>query len=71
MTEKPTEAKIQQMLDMLRKSNKNATREEAIKAVNAMTTMAGTVLNKMDDDLKTGKLKVSKSGKVSRKDLKK
>ena len=62
------EEEIQKVLKMLRESDpKKATRENAIKTIQGMKTMAGMVVNKIDEDLKTGKVKVSNKGKVTRK----
>jgi hypothetical protein len=69
MTKQPTEAEIQKVLKMLEESDPdNATRENAIKVIEGMKTMASGVIDKIDDDLKTGKVKVSDDGKVTRKD---
>lgn len=66
MTQIPEED-IQKVLKMLRESDpEKATRENAIKAIQGMKTMAGMVVDRIDDDLKTGKVKVSEDGKVSR-----
>lgn len=67
MTQIPEE-EIQKVLKMLRESNpEKATRENAIKTIQGMKTMASIVVDKIDDDLQTGKVKVSDDGKVSRK----
>lgn len=66
MTQIPEE-EIQKVLKMLQESNPvNATRENAIKTIQGMKAMAGMVVNKIDEDLQTGKVKVSDDGKVSR-----
>ncbi|NCN45464.1 MAG: hypothetical protein COU63_02935 [Candidatus Pacebacteria bacterium CG10_big_fil_rev_8_21_14_0_10_36_11] len=68
MTKQPIEAEIQKVLKMLEESDPaNATRENAIKVIEGMKTMASGVIDKIDDDLKTGKVKVSDDGKVTRK----
>lgn len=68
MTKQPTEAEIQKVIKMLEESDPaNATRENAIKVIEGMKTMASGVIDKIDDDLKTGKVKVSDDGKVTRK----
>jgi|APSaa5957512576_1039674.scaffolds.fasta_scaffold132019_2 hypothetical protein len=69
MTKQPTEAKIQEVLKMLEESDPtNATRENAIKAIEGMKTMAGMVVDRIDDDMKSGKIEVSDDGKVTRND---
>ncbi len=68
MTKKITEEEIQKVLKMLEESNpKKATRENAIKTIVGMRKMAVMVVDKIDEDLKTGKVKVDEKGKVSRK----
>lgn len=67
MTQIPEE-EIQKVLKMLRESNpEKATRENAIKTIQGMKNMAGMVVDKIDEDLKTGKVKVSDKGEVTRK----
>lgn len=62
------EEEIQKVLKMLRESDpEKATRENAIKTIQGMKSMAGMVVDKIDEDLQTGKVKVSNDGKVSRK----
>lgn len=69
MTKKITEAEIQKVMKMLEKSDpKKATRENAIKAIQGMKAMAGEVVDRIDEDLKTGKVKVDDRGKVTRKE---
>lgn len=68
MTQIPEE-EIQKVLKMLRESNpEKATRENAIKTIQGMKSMAGMVIDRIDDDLKTGKIKTSDDGKVTRQD---
>lgn len=68
MTKKITEEEIQKVLKMLEESApEKATRENAIKTIQGMKQMAGMVVDKIDEDLKTGKVKVDDKGKVSRK----
>lgn len=68
MTKKITEAEIQKVMKMLEESDpKKATRENAIKVIQGMKQMAGTVVDRIDEDLKTGRVKVSAKGKVTRK----
>lgn len=67
MTKKITEEEIQKVLKMLEESDsKKATRENAIKTIQGMKQMAGMVVNRIDEDLKTGRVKVDKKGKVKR-----
>lgn len=62
------EEEIQKVLKMLRESNpEKATRENAIKTIQGMKAVAGMVMDQIDEDLKTGKVKVSDKGKVTRK----
>ncbi len=69
MTKQPTEAEIQEVLKMLEESDPaNATRENAIKAIEGMKTMAGMVVDRIDNDMKSGKIEVSDDGKVTRND---
>ena len=56
---------------MLEESDsKKATRENAIKVIGSMRSMAGMVVDRIDDDMKSGKVKISEDGKVTRTDLK-
>ena len=68
MTQIPEE-EIQKVLKMLRESNpEKATRDNAIKTIQGMKSMAGMVIDRIDNDLKTGKIKTSDDGKVTRQD---
>lgn len=56
---KPTEEENQKVIKMLAESNPdNATRENAIKVIGGMKSMAGSVVDSIEDDLKTGKVRV-------------
>lgn len=69
MTKQIPEEEIQKVLKMLEESKpEEATRENAIKVIEGMKTMAGTVVDRIDDDLKTGKVKVDDAGEVTRSD---
>ena len=69
MKKQPTEAEIQKVIKMLEESDPaNATRENAIKAIEGMKTMAGKGIDKIDDDMKSGKIEVSADGEVTRND---
>lgn len=69
MKKKPTEEEIQKVVKMLKESDpEKATRENAIKAIEGMKTMAGMVVDKIDDDLQSGKAEVAEDGKVTRTD---
>ena len=69
MKKKPTEVEIQKVIKMLEESNpEKATRENAIKTIKGMKTMAGMVVDRIGDDMKSGKIEVSDSGKVTRND---
>lgn len=62
------EEEIQKVLKMLRESNpEKATRGNAIRTIQGMKAMAGMVVDKIDEDLQTGRVKVSDKGKVTRK----
>lgn len=66
---KPTEEEIQKVIKMLEESNpEKATRENALKVIEGMKTMAGTVVDRIEDDLKTGKVKITDDGNVARDD---
>lgn len=66
---KPSEEEIQKALKMLKKDNpEKATRENAIKAAEGLKQMAGLFLDKIDEDLKSGKLIVKEDGEVIKKD---
>lgn len=67
MKRQPTEEEIQKVIKMLEESNpEKATRENALKVIEGMKTMAGTVVDRIDDDLKSGKVKIEDDGKVTR-----
>lgn len=60
MSKQISEEDIQKLIKMLEESDPdNATRENAIKVIEKMKSMAGTLVDRIDDDLKTGKVKVS------------
>ncbi len=64
---KPTEEEIQKVIKMLEESSpEKANRENAIKVIESMKSMAGTVVDRIEDDLNTGKVKVTDDGKVVR-----
>jgi len=68
MAKKITEAEIEKVIKMLEESDPaKATRENAIKVIEGMKQMAGNVINRIDEDLKTGKVKIDETGKVGRK----
>lgn len=63
----PTAAEIKKVLKMLEESDPdNATRENAIKVIEKMRGMAGMVVDRIDEDLKSGKIRVDEKGKVTR-----
>lgn len=69
MKKQPTEAEIQKVIKMLEESDPaNATRDNALKVIEGMKTMAGKVVDRIDDDMKSGKIEVSDDGKVTRND---
>lgn len=62
------EEEIQKVLKMLQDSNpEKATIENAIKTIQGMKAMAGMVVDKIDDDLQSGKVKVTDEGEITRK----
>lgn len=64
---KPTEEEIQKALKMLEeKDPKKATRENAIKSIEGLRQLAGVLVDKVDEDLQSGKVKVSDDGEVTR-----
>lgn len=67
--QKPTEEEIQKALKILKKNDpKKATRENALKTIEGMRKMASALVDRVDDDLKSGKVIVSDDGKVTRND---
>jgi len=57
------------MLVMLEEKNpKSATRENAIKAIEGLQTMAGALVDRVGEDLESGKVVVSDEGEVTRND---
>jgi hypothetical protein len=66
MTQKPTEQEIQEALELLEKTTPDeATRENAIKTVEGMKKMASDLVDRVDEDLESGKVTVSDDGKVA------
>lgn len=69
MKKQPTEEEIQKVMKMLEDSDPTkATHENAVKVIEGMKTMAGMAVDRIDDDMKSGKIKVSDDGKVTRND---
>jgi len=67
--QKPTEEEIQKAIEILQKNNpEKATRENALKAIEGMRKMASALVDRVDEDLKSGKVVVSEDGKVTRND---
>lgn len=67
MVKIPTEAEIQKVLEMIKKDHpEQATRENAIKLIETMRVMASTMLDRIEDDLKSGKVKITETGEVMR-----
>ncbi len=66
---KPTEEEIQKVLKMLEKSDpEKATRENAIKIIQGLQGLAGALVDRVDEDLKSGKVTISEDGEVTRND---
>lgn len=67
MTQMHSEEDIQTMLASLRASNPElATREGAIQALDRLRNLAKTVVDKVDEDLSSGRLTVDDDGEVTR-----
>ncbi len=67
MTQMHSEEDIQTMLASLRASNAElATREAAIEALDRLRNLAKTVVDKVDDDVSSGRLTVDDDGEVTR-----
>lgn len=65
---KPTEEEIQKVLKMLEKSDpEKATRENAIKTIQGLQGLAGALVDRVDEDLKSGKVSISEDGEITRK----
>jgi hypothetical protein len=68
MAKKITEEEIEKVIKMLEESDPTkATRENAVKVIEGMKQMAGSVIDRIDEDLKTGKVKIDETGKATRK----
>ena len=64
---KPTEEEIQKVLKMLEKSDpEKATRGNAIKTIQGLRGLAGVLVDRVDEDLKSGKVTISEDGEVTR-----
>lgn len=64
---KPTEEEIQKVIKMLEKSDpEKATRENAIKTIQGLQGLAGALVDRVDEDLKSGKVTISEDGEVTR-----
>lgn len=67
MNTQPTEEEIQKVIKMLEDSNpEGATRENALKVIEGMKSMAGEVVDRIDEDLKSGRVKISDDGVITR-----
>lgn len=67
MNTQPTEEEIQKVIKMLEDSNpEGATRENALKVIEGMKSMAGEVVDRIDEDLKSGRVKISDDGVIIR-----
>ncbi len=66
---KPTEEEIQKVLKMLEKSDpEKATRENAIKTIQGLQGLAGALVDRVDEDLQSGKVTISEDGEITRND---
>lgn len=67
MTEAPKEAEIQRILKILKQKHpERATREYAIKTIESMKKFATMVVDRIEEDLESGKIKINKKGEVTR-----
>ena len=67
MSKTPTEEDIQTVLKMLQETQpEKATRQEAIKTIESMKSVAKIIVDKVSEDLKSGKVTVNKKGEVLR-----
>ncbi len=67
MSKTPTKEDIQTVLKMLQDTKpEKATREEAIKTIESMRSVAKIIVDRVSDDLKSGKVIVNKKGEVLR-----
>ena len=67
MSKTPTEEDIQTVLKMLQETQpEKATRADAIKTIESMKSVANMLVDKVDEDLKSGKVTVNKKGEVLR-----
>jgi hypothetical protein len=63
----PPEDEIQKILKVLKETRpEEATRENAIKTIESMKALANILVDRVDDDLKSGKVKVNDKGEVFR-----
>lgn len=63
----PPEEEIQKILKVLKETRpEEATRENAIKTIEGMKAFANMLVDKVDEDLKSGKVKVNDRGEVLR-----
>ncbi len=67
MSKTPTEEDIQKVLKILQETQpEKATREYAIKTIESMKSMASMMVDRIDEDLKSGKVKINEKGEVTR-----
>jgi hypothetical protein len=67
MSKTPTEEDIQTVLKMLEETQpEKATRADAIKTIESMKSVAKIIVDKVSEDLKSGKVTVNKKGEVLR-----
>lgn len=67
MNDTPNEAEIQRILKVLEKTHpEKATREYAIKTIESMRRFASMVVDRVEEDLESGKIKINKKGEVTR-----
>lgn len=63
----PPEEEIQKVLKLLKETHpEEATREKAIKTIESMKAFASIIVDRVDEDLKSGKLEVNDKDEVFR-----
>jgi hypothetical protein len=66
MTNIPTEAEIQRVLELLKKSHPDkATREYAIKTIEGMKKFASVVVDRIEEDMESGRLQINDKGEIT------
>ncbi|MBU0777016.1 hypothetical protein KKH23_00610 [Patescibacteria group bacterium] len=67
MNKAPKEKEIQKILKILKQTHpEKATRKYAIKTIKSMRKFASMVIDRIEEDLESGKIKISEKGEVMR-----